>query len=117
MKQFKVQGWFPFPGYWFPVNCSIPPLKGARGMCLICGLLVTGYLFLVKGNQLCHLIRHCEEVRRSNLLIIILNGLLLLLKKQDRNDENLYFYPFSNFKFLFSNIFSQSNYSVLTIPY
>ncbi len=102
MKQFKVQGWFPVPGYWFPVAGSIPPLKGVRGMCLIYWLLVTGYWFQVERNLLCQFIRHCEEERRSNLLITLKNRLLLLLKKQDRNDENLYFYPSSNFKFQIS---------------
>jgi hypothetical protein len=97
MKQFKVQGWFRVPGYWLLDTGSIPPLKGARGMCLICGLLVSGYWVLVEGNQLYQFIRHCEEARRSNLLITLKNRLLLLLKKQDRKDEQLYLltvYPY-----------------------
>jgi len=79
------------------VNGLIPPLKGARGMCLIYWLLVTGYWFQVERNLLCQFIRHCEEPacrqcreRRSNLLITLKNRLLLLLKKQDRKDEQLY---------------------------
>jgi hypothetical protein len=107
MKQFKVQGWFQVP-------VSIPPLKGGRGMCLICGLLVTGYWVLVEGNQLCQFIPHCEEARRSNPLIILLNGLLHFV----RNDDTICFHRSSNFNYPISNILShQSNYSLLTTPY
>jgi len=71
-SKFKDQGWFQVPGYWF---------------------LVTGFWFRVEANQRCHFNRHCEEARRSNLLITLKNRLLLLLKKQDRNDVKLYLLP------------------------
>ncbi len=68
-------------------------------------LLVTGCLLLVKGNPLCQFIRHCEETRRSNLLIILLNGLLLPQNRRDRNDNSSMYFR------------HPSNYSILTTPY
>jgi hypothetical protein len=110
MKQFKVQS------SRFKVGSRfLSPFEGGQGD--VKKFQVSGFRFRREGTQLCHCGRHCEEERRSNLLITLKNRLLLLLKKQDRNDDYLYFYPSSNFKFLFSNIFSQSNYSVLTTPY
>jgi hypothetical protein len=104
MKKFQVQG-FRFHS----------PFEGGQGA--VKKFQVSGFRFLFKRTQLCYFGHHCEEARRSKPLTILINRLHLLPKKQDRNDDTLYFYPSSNFKFLFSNIFSQFNYSVLTTNY
>jgi hypothetical protein len=59
--------------------------------------------FKVEGNQ--HFIRHCEEARRSNPLIILLNELLFPPKGRDRNDDST-----NRFRL-------PSNYSILTTNY